>query len=303
MKRIDYKDIDDLKAKYLDALQNWRDKHQQEWSNLRMTVPDLQVFPDLLSEILIAKIETLVIWYYQYDSLNINDDAIDKIKTIFKYKGQNQSRISGFFMDLSEKIEIGTCHYCETAYINSYQSGKRKKNHFDIDHYLPKSVCPITALSLFNLVPSCPICNERLKKNRIMGNTVAETIKLCPTSESYNFDELVSVCVMPIEAYHSIHYQDNPEKFKVQFVSSSKEYEEEINVFKLNERYDFHKCEALRLMDMKQNYPDSNIEMIATILGKNKKMVHEDIFGNCFTEQNRRVFSKMYRDIINLQEI
>lgn len=298
MKKIEYKEIDSLKAKYLIAFQDWRDKHQLEWSNLRMDVPELQVFPDLLSDILIAKIESLVNWYYQYVRMNINEATIDKIKAIFKFKGQNQSQISGFFMDHAEELEIGTCHYCETAYINSYQSGKRKKNHFDMDHFLPKSVCPITALSLFNLVPSCPICNERLKRNNILGNTAVETIKLCPTSGNYNFDNQVSICLIPTETYHSIHYVDNPDKYKIQFVTTSKEFNQEIELFKLNERYDFHKCEALRLMDLKQDYPDSNIEMIAGLLCQEEEYIKESIFGEHFVDKNRRVFAKLKRDFL-----
>lgn len=298
MKKIEYKDIDVLQAQYLDAFQGWCHRHQPEWSNLRMDVPDLQVFPDLLSDILIAKVESLVNWYYQYTRMNINGATIDKVKTIFKYKGQNQSRISGFLMDHAEDLEIGICHYCETAYINSYQSGKRKRNHFDIDHFLPKSVCPVTALSLFNLVPSCPVCNERLKKNNILGDTAEETIMHCPTSDIYDFEEQVSICVIPTEAYHSIHYQDNPDKYKIQFITCSKDFDKEIRMFKLNERYDFHKCEALRLMDLKQDYPDSHIRMIADLLGREGVFIKESIFGEYFVDKNSRLFAKLHRDIL-----
>ena len=277
MKKIDYRDIDGLKTRYLDAFQDWLDKHQPEWSNLRRDVPDLHIFPDSLSEILIAKIDDLVNWYYQYFHMNKSGINIDKIKAIFKYKGHIRSRISEFFMDHAEELEIGTCHYCETAYINSYQSGRQKKNHFDIDHFLPKSICPITALSLFNLVPSCPICNERLKRNNILGNTVAETTKLCPTSDIYDFDNQVSICLIPTETYHSMHYKDNPDKYTIQFVTSSKEFNQDIKLFKLNERYDFHKCEALRFVDLKQDYPDSHIRMIADLLGREEGYIKESI--------------------------
>lgn len=298
MKKIDYRDIDSLKNDYLDAFQDWRDRYQLEWSNLRMDVSDLQVFPDLLSDILIAKIENLVNWYYQYVRMNINEASVGRIKTIFKYKEQNQSRISEFFMDHNGELELGTCYYCETAYINSYLSGKRKRNHFDIDHFLPKSICPITALSLFNLVPSCPICNERLKRNNILGDTAEETTMHCPTSDIYDFEEQVSICVIPTEAYHSIHYSNNPDMYKIQFVTRSKEYEKEIKMFKLNDRYDFHKCEALRLMDLKQDYPDSHIRMIADLLDREKGYVKECIFGDHFVDEKRRVFAKLHRDIL-----
>lgn len=52
------------------------------------------------------------------------------------------------------------------AYINVYtETGKGvAKRQFDIDHFLPKGKCPPVALSLFNFVPSCPVCNERIKR-------------------------------------------------------------------------------------------------------------------------------------------
>ena len=91
---------------------------------------------------------------------------------------------------------------------------------------------------------------------------------------------------------------DNPDKFKIVFVTRSKEYENEIELFKLNERYDFHKCEALRLLDLKQDYPDSHIKMIAGLLDREEEYIQESIFGEHFVDDNRRVFAKLRRDLI-----
>ena len=298
MKKIEYKDRSKLKDQYLDIFQNWRIKYQPEWSRLRNEVPCLQVFPELLSDILIAKIENLADWYNNYIHITIDKNHIGKIKTIFKYKGHCQSLISGFFMEHSEDLNLGICHYCESAYVNSYQSGKLKRNHFDLDHFLPKCCCPITSLSIFNFVPSCPICNERLKRDRLLGKNIGETIRLSPTSDKYDFDKRVIISVIPTEAYYCVHYMDNPDKFKIVFVTRSKEYENEIELFKLNERYDFHKCEALRLLDLKQDYPDSHIKMIAGLLDREEEYIQESIFGEHFVDDNRRVFAKLRRDLI-----
>ncbi len=35
-----------------------------------------------------------------------------------------------------------------------------------LDHWLPKSKFPLLQLSFFNLIPSCEICNTRVKKTR-----------------------------------------------------------------------------------------------------------------------------------------
>lgn len=278
---------------------DWCDKHQQKWTALMNSEMRLQFLPEKLSDILIADFDKLVKWYYTYQNVKKELKQPNVIVSLFKYKGQNQSRISEFFMNHSEELEIGTCHYCDTAYINVYRTGKRNRNHFDIDHFLPKCMCPVTSLSLFNFVPSCPICNERLKGNQLLGRNENENIKLSPTSDSYEFSERVKIQIIPIEAYPSINYQDNPDMFKVLFHTDSKEYKKAINIFKLDERYDFHKGEALRLMDLLQDYPESHINMIAKVLGKEPSEVDEDIFGDIFVDKNRRTFAKLHNDIIN----
>ena len=298
MKKIEYKNIGKLKDQYLEVFQNWRTKYQPEWSELRNKLQDLQMFPESLSDILIAKIEDLADWYYNYIHITIDKEYNDKIRTIFKYQGIWQSLISRFFMEHSEEMNLGVCHYCESAYVNTYQSGKLKRNHFDLDHFLPKCYCPITSLSLFNFVPSCPICNERLKRERILGNDIDETIRLCPTSDKYDFDKLVRISVIPTEVYCSLHYMDNPDKFKIEFITHSKEYKKEVEMFKLEDRYDFHKSEALRLLDLKQEYPESHIKMIAELLGREEDNIQESIFGEHFVNENRRVFAKLHRDIL-----
>lgn len=303
MKKIEYRDIGNLKNQYIAVFQNWFTKYQPKWTELRNEAPCLQIFPNKLEDILTARIEEMADWYNNYIHITIDENHIGKIKTIFKYKGYCQSLISGFFTEHSEELNLGICHYCESAYVNSYQSGKLKRNHFDLDHFLPMCYSPITSLSLFNLVPSCPICNERLKRNKIMGNNICETIRLCPTSDKYDFDKQVRISVIPTEAYCSIHYMDNPDKFKIEFVTRSEEYKNEIDVFKLNDRYDFHKCEALRLLDLKQNYPESHIQMIAELLGRDKGSIKESIFAEHFTNDNRRVFAKLHRDILCTQSL
>lgn len=282
------------------AFDSWCKRHRQEWYDLRNNIHSLQQFPNDLREILVADIDILVRWYYLYTKAEEEIQRWhNKIEGLFKYKGQNQSLISKFFVDHAEELELGICHYCETAYINVYRTGNRDYNHFDLDHFLPKTKCPITALSLFNFVPSCTICNERLKRNKVLGNNENETVMLSPTCEAYELDKVAKICVIPKEAYNSMSYSDNSDKFKIHFNTSSEIYKSAIDTFKLVERYEFHKCEALRLMDLLQDYPDSHIEMIAGVLGKSPNEVREDIFGEHFINQNRRVFAKLHRDIIS----
>ena len=53
---------------------------------------------------------------------------------------------------------IRTCPYCNRQYITAIQNGDRKVRA-DIDHFLPKGRYPIFSMSIYNLIPSCKVCN------------------------------------------------------------------------------------------------------------------------------------------------
>lgn len=59
-------------------------------------------------------------------------------------------------------IGIEVCPYCQRNYISSYD----EKTTADLDHFYPKSLYPFLALSLYNFIPSCQICNSRFKGNK-----------------------------------------------------------------------------------------------------------------------------------------
>ena len=56
-----------------------------------------------------------------------------------------------------KNIGLETCPYCNRSYI--YTIGRNRKIKPEIDHFYPKSLYPILAISYFNLIPSCPTCN------------------------------------------------------------------------------------------------------------------------------------------------
>lgn len=300
MKKIEYRDKK-LLCDYLHIFDGYLPKMQEEWESIRNKVDGLDEFPHRIERILIAKFEDLARMYSAYKGLNISDANDIDIRKVFKYNGHWQSEISDFFRTNTDIMGISTCCYCETAYVNAYQVGNRMRSHFDLDHFFPKCKCPILSLSLFNLVPSCQICNERLKRNEILGNNSQEWLLLSPTSDQYAFEKNVKIHVLPNQkAYFCMRYQDNPDKFSIRFNTTMTTYEKVIEMFHLNERYEFHKCEALRLLDLKQEYTDTHIKMISNLLRRSANAIKEDIFHAQFINNNHRVLGKLYRDILGI---
>ncbi len=64
---------------------------------------------------------------------------------------------------LTQSLGIRVCSYCNRQYTFSLSKGKNKITRPELDHFLPKNEHPLLALSFFNLIPSCTICNRDCK--------------------------------------------------------------------------------------------------------------------------------------------
>lgn len=82
----------------------------------------------------------------------------------FMYKGSQYN--SNY---LADKNDIKTCPYCNenTTYSFYYKTTKSYRRTFDWDHIIPKEEYPFLAISFYNLVPACKVCNF-LKIDRII---------------------------------------------------------------------------------------------------------------------------------------
>ncbi|MFF2589643.1 hypothetical protein ACFVSS_17460 [Peribacillus butanolivorans] len=64
--------------------------------------------------------------------------------------------------ELLNKISIQVCPYCNRQYITTLYT-ERQKTRAQLDHFFDKATYPYLAISLYNLVPSCAVCNSSLK--------------------------------------------------------------------------------------------------------------------------------------------
>lgn len=69
-----------------------------------------------------------------------------------------------------------------------------------------------------------------------------------------------------------------------------------MDFFHLEERYEFHKCKALRLFELKAKYPQGTIKRIAKLLRKSVSDIREDIFHKKYLNTNDMCFAKLTRD-------
>lgn len=344
MIKMDYGDDEHrkkLEGKFV-ALLDDADERQKTWANLRRRLYKLnnkfkRLLPTQLNKLIILPYTELAEIYDAYAALRLNKE--DKLhlalKELFSYTKEKGGRFNAlsdsiieFFKNKNNNFDIHTCHYCDMTYINYFQyeevakNGKRKeiRTQFDLDHVLDKGRCPLVALSLYNLVPACPTCNgPHIKGKRVMDVTLKQCQKLSPTSNLYDFDNQVKIWLRPkTERISNTDFLKHLDDYELDFDTlSDADYDKEIDFLYLRERYNYHKCEALRLVELKVKYTPSKITEMARIIcntGKgeqkeptpNANMITEqirrDIFGLEFSNEHHRAFQKLRKDILDFED-
>lgn len=87
----------------------------------------------------------------EYSSNKVLADEL--LDNIFRYDRYSKRRVA---VEILKKMKVTVCPYCNRQYIFTLSNGQVRPQ---FDHYYPKSRYPYLALSLYNMIPSCSICN------------------------------------------------------------------------------------------------------------------------------------------------
>lgn len=140
-----------------------------------------------------------------------------------------------------KSLGIRVCPYCNRQYITFYEDevvGSRTTA--DADHYYPKSDYPILQMNIFNLIPSCSVCNSRMKG-------ISNKRHLYPyedPSDSLLFE-------VPLEV---------GERVSEVLINTkgTERAEASVDVFKLNKIYQAHLAEASEVKERAEKYFEFN---------------------------------------------
>ena len=198
-------------------------------------------------------------------------------------------------------IGIEICPYCQRNYISSYG----KKTTADLDHFYPKSLYPFLALSLYNFIPSCQVCNSRFKGYKDKG------VSVYPYKES--FDELgvkfktskeviseilgerYSDFCVKID-YENLKNKEDGEKVKnsIENLGLDRAYKKSHNQYIQNLLYNIEKYP--------ENYLENCVEMFESNVDKKKQL--EEYFKDIVKEpyrkriENGEPLAKLTKDIL-----
>lgn len=184
------------------------------------------------------------------------------LNIIFNYDRDRKCRIKYAFELLNFKV----CIYCNRNYISNYSKNKIKTATFTLDHFHQKDKYPIFSLSLYNLIPSCSVCNTSIKNTQSLHHYNN------PHSDSYNFHEL---------AKFKLQGSDS-----VKLISANVECKKYIRDFKINEIYDIHSTEIKDIINRRRTFNDKQIKNLSNITKMSPNKIKSLLFGNVIFNQD-----------------
>lgn len=192
---------------------------------------------------------------------------------------------------LAENLNRRSCTYCNRSYTTTMTDGAGGKlMRPQFDHWFPKSKYPLLALSFYNLIPSCSICNSSVKGDMVLNlnDHVHPYINSNQTDE-FSFDFLYKNLI-DVEIY----------------ITKNGISDKAFNTFKklqIETMYNSHHDELKDLIKIKQSYSDTYIQSIQNLF-PNKELSYNEIYRLLFgTELNsidfhKRPLSKFKSDIL-----
>jgi hypothetical protein len=182
---------------------------------------------------------------------------INALEDVFDY----QAVAEKYGYDITQFLELDICPYCGIEKIQTYKTAEIEVRP-DLDHFYPKTRFPFLAMSIYNLIPSGNICNQKHKKNHSMLGY------LHPFTEGIDEGVLFVFGYVPdSQVGHTLQVSLNPQ--------SSEAKENNLNIFKINPLYN-HNNELRRWYAITKN--------IASVYKESGEGIKESVFLNSIVD-------------------
>lgn len=251
-------------------------------------------------EILVASPKTIKEIVRWYDSLTkVEQDKFVYIKNAYANFIGKKKEYNAY--DLAKRLNVNVCPYCNRNYTYTVISDKELSRP-EFDHFYSKDKYPILALSFFNLIPSCHLCNSTLKG----------TAEFSINTYVYPYEESLDKHAKFLLTLLTSDFYFKEDGFDIELkpnCSTDKKAQNTIDVFRLNEIYKHHKDIILELIQKAEMYNDSYIDELMKnyegTLFKNREDLLRLIFGGYITDEEigKRPLSKLTKDILEQLEI
>ncbi len=195
-------------------------------------------------------------------------------------------------------LGIRTCPYCNRGFIGVT---KGRLLGVQLDHFYNRHKFPLLAVSLYNLVPCCGVCNH------VKRDGMADIVS--PYEEGADFDSAMHFTYEipkagikdPDGGKRRLSIEVNePDAYKRQ------RYQNNIDMFRLREAYAFQEIEAERFYEKMLAYPESRLREIEKHFKENSDYsvsvadLEEALFREYFSDPSdytQKPMAKFYRDL------
>ena len=241
-----------------------------------------------IEEILKAKpkkLDEIVLWFEQLSSQKKEEY---RYISIVGYENFSKKKQEYNAYDLAKELNIKSCPYCNRNYTFTVVKGDNEILRPDIDHFYDKDTYPITALSFYNLIPSCIECNRTLK--RVQHFNIREYLH--PYQDDFNTKAKFS------------HTLKSTNQIEINIETNDNRAENIIKALKIKEIYnEGYQDIVLELIQKREIYPDSYIDELLQkyegILFNNREDILRLITCGYVNDADihKRPLSKLIKDI------
>lgn len=167
----------------------------------------------------------------------------------------------------AEKLGVTVCPYCNRSYIFTVEKDARNgKARPQYDHFFPKSKYPYLAVSMYNLIPSCAVCNSgKSDKDSFKDQKVQY---LNPYVEGYGTKTVLQIT--PKKKKDRIHsyvglaeeYTVKPESAPDVDKDAAKRIQNTWDLLKLGPLYEKHSDYIRNILRAKQIYTEEYLDQL-----------------------------------------
>jgi len=182
----------------------------------------------------------------------------EKIQQFFNYDSFDSSTKWNPY-SLFHLIKVNICPYCNRQYIFTIGSTGKKTVRPELDHFFPQTRYPYLALSLYNFIPSCHICNHGKREfgAGIIYPYEEDFGKKFPVRVKFDKDSAESDNLIDIENTHVFFEktcEHSLEQDSCEVCKKSPKIKASIETFHLDKIYNEHTIELKDLFDRYRNY-------------------------------------------------
>ena len=207
----------------------------------------------------------------------------------------------------AEKLGVTVCPYCNRSYIFTVEKEARNgKARPQYDHFFPKSIYPYLALSMYNLIPSCAVCNGG--KSNVDSFKDQKVQYLNPYVEGYGTKTVLQIT--PKKKKDRIHsyvglaeeYTVKPESAPDVDKDAAKRIQDTWDLLKLGPLYEKHSDYIRNILRAKQIYTEEYLnQLIKSFPGAFDDMddLRNVVYFNYLDEEKwgKRILAKLTHDL------